>query len=281
MLVNTAIIILYIQSLVPSPELAVTQKLKYQQPQPNNQTHQRLSNLKSTKKTLFMFTLTFIIVLSTTAIALPVNAQSTSVQTIVLSNEQIGLMLLGNNGYVTLSIYDTLVKLQTDSNPSLSSVITSQFLETLHSLPSSSQIFTKTLGNYEDYNAVAISSDGSVQTVTYQGSTYLNAPGTSKLDTQIPNIAYFRAIYSSSQTPIVSFTNGNTTYNVCAILDHPSDVPTITPTYQTPTSTSAPTPTTPEFPSLILLPLALAIIFAVALIKRKSLKLNSSSPTTL
>ena len=273
---SRAIIILYIQSLVHSSELAFTQKLKYQQPQPNNQTHQRLSNLKTT---LLIFTLTFIIVFSTTAIALPVNAQSTSVQTIVLSNEQIGLMLLGNKGYVTLSIYDTLVKLQTDSNPSLSGVISSQFLGTLHSLPSSSQIFTKTLGNYEDWNAIAISTDGSVQTVSTQGSTYLNAPGTSKLDTQISNVANFRAIYSTSQTPIVSFTNGNTTYNIFAILYLPSDAATINPTATSPPVTN--TPTTPEFPSIILLPLALAMLFAVALIKRKSLKLNNSSPTAL
>jgi hypothetical protein len=237
--------------------------------------------LKTVKTTLFIFTLTFIIVFSTTVIALPVNAQSTSVQTIVLSNEQIGLMLLGNKGYVTLSIYDTLIKLQTESNPSLTGVISSQFLGTLHSLPSSSQIFTKTLGNYEDWNAIAISTDGSVQTVSIQGSTYLNAPGTSKLDTQISNVANFRAIYSSSQTPIVSFTNGNTTYNVFAILYLPTDAATIHPSSTNPTSTSSPVPTTPEFPSIILLPLALAMLFAVALIKRKSLKLNSTNSTTL
>jgi len=183
-------------------------------------------------------------------------------------------MLLGNNGYVTLSIYDTLVKLQTDSNPSLSGVISSQFLGTLHSLPSSSQIFTKTLGNYEDWNAIAISSDGSVQTVSYQGSTYLNAPGTSKLDTQISGVANFRAIYSSSQTPIASFTNGNTTYNVFAILYLPSDAATINPT-----SPTAPTPTTPEFPSIILLPLALAMLFVVVLIKRKSPNAHASRTT--
>lgn len=217
-----------------------------------------------------MFTLTFVIVFSITAIVLPVNAQSTSVQTVVLSNEQIGLMLLGNKGFVTLSIYDTLVKLQTDSNPSLAGVITSQFLGTLHSLPSSSQIFTKTLGNYEDWNAIAISTDGSVQTVSYQGSTYLNAPGTSKLDTQISNVANFRAIYSSSQAPIVSFNNGNTTYNVFAILYLPSDAATINPTATSPPVTNA--PTTPEFSSIILLPLAIAMLFAVGLIKRKSPK---------
>lgn len=235
--------------------------------------------MKTAKTVLFIFTLTFVLVFSITTVALPVNAQSTSVQTIVLSNEQIGLMLLGNKGYVTLSIYDTLVKLQTESNPSLVGIISSQFLETLHSLPSSSQIFTKTLGNYGDWNAIAISTDGSVQTVSYQGSTYLNAQGTSKLDTQISNVANFRAIYSSSQTPIVSFTNGNTTYNVFAILYLPSDAATINPTATSPQVTNA--PTTPEFPSIILLPLALAMLFAVALIKRKSLKLNSSSPTTL
>jgi hypothetical protein len=235
--------------------------------------------LITTKTSLFIFTIIFIVVFSTIVVALPVNAQSTSVQTIVLSNEQIGLMLLGNKGYVTLSIYDTLVKLQTESNPSLAGVISSQFLGTLHSLPSSSEIFTKTLGNYEDWNAIAISSDGSVQTVSYQGSTYLDASGTSKLDTQISNVANFRAIYSSSQTPIVSFTNGNTTYNVFAILYLPSDAATINPTATSPPVTNA--PTTPEFPSIILLPLALALVFAVALIKRKSLKLNSSNSTAL
>jgi hypothetical protein len=222
-------------------------------------------NLNTAKTVLLVFTLTFVLVFGITAVALPVNAQSTSVQTIVLSNEQVGLMLLGNKGYVTLSIYDTLVKLKTDSNPSLSDVISSQFLETLHSLPSSSQIFTKTLGNYEDWNAVAISSDGSVQAVTYKGSTYLNAPGTSKLDTQISNVANFRAIYSSSQTPIASFTNGNTTCNIFAILYIPSDAATVTPT-----STSSPVPSTPEFPSIILLPLALTMLFAVVLVKRKT-----------
>jgi hypothetical protein len=222
------------------------------------------------KTKLLIFTLAFIIVFSSTAIAIPINAQSTSVQTVVLSNEQIGLMLLGNNGYVTLSIYDTLVKLKTDSNPSLAGVISSQFLDTLHSLPSSSQIFTKTLGNYEDWNAIAISTDGSVQTVSYQGSTYLNTPGTSIVDTQISNVANFRAIYSSSQTPIVSFTNGDTTYNIFAILYLPSDAATINPTVTSPPVTNA--PTTPEFPSIILLPLALSMLFAVALIKRKSPK---------
>jgi len=235
--------------------------------------------LKITKTTFLIFTLTFVLVFCIAVVALPVNAQSTSVQTIVLSNEQIGLMLLGNNGYVTLSIYDTLVKLQTDSNPSLSGVISSQFLGTLHSLPSSSQIFTKTFGNFEDWNAIAISTDGSVQTVTYQGSTYLNAPGTSKLDTEISGVATFRAIYSSSQTPIVSFTNGDTTYNVFAILYHPSDTATITPTNSHPTGTSSPIPTTPEFPSIILLPLALAMLFVVVLIKRKSPNAHASKTT--
>ena len=71
--------------------------------------------MKTTKLTLLIFTLTFIIVFCTTVTALPVEAQSTSVQTVVLKNEQIGLMLLGNKGFVTLSIYDTLVKLQTDN----------------------------------------------------------------------------------------------------------------------------------------------------------------------
>ena len=232
--------------------------------------------MKTTKNLLFIFTLTFIIIFSITAIALPVNAQSTSVQTVVLSNEQIALMVLGNKGWNNLSIYDTLVKLQTDSNPSLGSVISSQFMATLQSLPSSSQVFTKTLGDYEDWNAVAISSDGSVQAVVYKGSTYVNAQGTSKLDTTISGVGGFRAVYSSSQTPIASFANGNTTYNIFAILYMPSDVTTINPT-----STSSPVPTTPEFPSIILLPLALTMLFAVALLKRKSPKLNSLNSKTL
>jgi hypothetical protein len=227
--------------------------------------------MKTERKILFSVALILaVLILIMPILVLPAKAQSTSVQTIILSNEQIGLMLLGNKGYVTLSIYDTLVKLQTDSTPSLAGVISPQFLGTLHSLPSSSEIFTKTLGDGNDWNAIAISTDGSVKMVSYQGSTYLNAPGTSKLDTQISGVANFRAIYSSSQTPIVSFIYGNTTYNVFAILYLPSDAATINPTATSPPVTNA--PTTPEFPSIILLPIVLAMLFALALIKHKSPK---------
>jgi hypothetical protein len=229
--------------------------------------------LKKSRSIFYSFALILSIILIVTVSDLPAKAQ-TSAETVVLSNEFPGnsIVKLTNAGYGNDSVYQVLVDIQSASNPSIASAVTPEFLATLENLPASSQIFTTQLVDYDIYNAIAISTDGTVQTVTYTGSSYYKAQGTSSLDTQVSGIGSFRAIYSSSQTPLTTFTMGNTTYNVFAILYTPSTATAASsPTNTTPPAST--TPATPEFSTIILLPFALMMLFTVALIKRKSPKI--------
>jgi hypothetical protein len=231
-------------------------------------------NLKISKTCVFSFTLIIALVFSTTVMVLPVRAQNTSVRTIVLSDEGPGLgrTALANAGYGNLDLYGTLVQLQADANPSLAAdIITPKFLADLQSLPASSPIFTTNLWNYSTLgSSIAISTDGTVQNVSIKGSTYYNTQGSSSLDATISGVACtFRAVYSSSQTSLTTFTSGSTTYSVFAILYIPST------TSATPTQTFAttqPTPTVPEFPAIAIVPLALALLFTAVFLKQKKPK---------
>jgi hypothetical protein len=223
--------------------------------------------LKTSKTVIFTYTLLLVLAFSIAATALPAGAQTTSVQTVILSNEYPGnaLLILGNAGYYNYTIYQLLVQIVRESNPSLGNVLTSSFLQTLQNAPASSQVLTKQLKNYEDYNAIAISTDGTVQTVGYEGATYYNTQGTSSLDTQVSGIGSLRAVYTTNQTPLSTFTMGNTTYNVFAIIYKPT---TATST-ENPTSALTPTPSVPEFSPIAIVPLGLVLLFAAVIVKQK------------
>ena len=165
-----------------------------------------------------------------------------------------------------------LQKIVSDSNPSLGNIIPSSFMQTLQNAPASSNVLTKHLSNYGDYNAMAISTDGTVQTVAYEGSSYLNAQGTLSLDTQISGVGTFRAVYASTQTPLTTFTPNNVTYNVFAIIYMPSALSassTVAPTNAV--GTTQPTPSTPEFPTIAIIPLAAMALSALIIAKSKKL----------
>ena len=233
-----------------------------------------------TTTVILSFALILALAFSLTFLALPAKAQ-TSAETVIISNEFPGnsIVKLTNAGYGNDSVYQVLVDIQENSNPSISSAITPDFMTTLKNLPSSSAIFT-TQFDYADINsAIAISTDGTVQPVTYTGSSYYNAHGTSSVDTQFSGLS-LRTVYSSSQTPVVTFTMGTVTYNVIAIIYTPSTATaTSNPTNTTPTAsatlstTPSTAPATPEFSTMILLPFALTTLFAAALMKRKPTKI--------
>jgi hypothetical protein len=231
--------------------------------------------MKITRKILFSAALILTFVLSMPILVLPAKAQSTSAQTVILSNEYPGnaLMIMQNAGYNNYTILQLLQKIVSDSNPSLGDIIPSSFLEALQNAPASSNVLTKHLVNYGDYNAIAISTDGTVQTVAYQGSTYLNAQGTLSLDTQVSGVGRsFRAVYTSTQTPLTTFVFADTTYNVFAILYMPSKLdvsPTVIPTHAV--GTTQPTPTAPEFSAIAIIPLAAIALSALIIAKRKKL----------
>jgi hypothetical protein len=232
--------------------------------------------MKTTRKILFSVALILAaFVLSMPILVLPAKAQSTSAQTVILSNEYPGnaLTILQNAGYNNYTIFQLLQKIVSDSNPSLGNIVPSSFMQTLQNAPASSNVLTKHLINYGDYNAIAISTDGTVQTVAYQGSTYLNAQGTLSLDTQVSGVGRsFRAVYSSTQTPLTTFTPNNVTYNVFAILYMPSrSDSSSTPAPTHPVGTTQPTPSAPEFSAIAIIPLAAIALSALILAKSKKL----------
>jgi hypothetical protein len=232
--------------------------------------------MKTKRKILFSVALLLaVFVLSMPILVLPAKAQSTSAQTVILSNEYPGnaLFALQNAGYNGYTVFQLLQKIVSDSNPSLGNIVSSSFLQALQNAPASSQVLTKHLSNYGDYNAIAISTDGSVQTVAYEGSSYLNAQGALSLDTQISGVGSFRSVYSSTQMPLTTFVFNDVTYNVFAILYMPSRLSsssTPAPTNSVGTTTQ-PTPYAPEFPVLAVIPLAAIALSALIMAKSKKL----------
>jgi hypothetical protein len=163
-------------------------------------------------------------------------AVSTSSQTFILSNEgNNGLITqLVNGGYGNANGYQALVALANNSNPSGAGVLTSAFIQALAAAPASSQIFTATLSSYNSPGtAIAISTDGTVQTVGISGATYSGQAGTTTLVSNISGVGPANFTYSSTSSPLTSFNaNGvlgvSTTYNVLGIAWSPSRaVPTV------------------------------------------------------
>jgi hypothetical protein len=147
--------------------------------------------------------------------ALP--AQAATYQTFVLSNE-------GANGFITqllaagygnLNPYQALVLIQNNSDPTIASVITPAFLNTLASQAASSAIFTTPLSSVSPgTQAIAISTDGTFQVVSIVGASFQGAPATTTLVAQISGVG--RAKFLSGGT-ITSFSSGGNTYNVFGI----------------------------------------------------------------
>jgi hypothetical protein len=225
------------------------------------------------------FSLFAIMFLSLATCVAPVRAVNinTTQQTFVLSNEGTGygISALVNAGYGEYNLYDILVAIQEETDPSIAGIITPQFLATLQACPASSPIFTTQLKSVNTQGiAVAISTDGTFQIANVYGSTYQSAHESSVLKVVVTGAGSFRAVYNSTSTPLTSWSNTNagvtTTYNVFGIF-YASSISAS----QSPTSTTQPTPTpsVPEFPQLEIL-LALIIVTtlanAVAIKKKKS-----------
>jgi hypothetical protein len=210
------------------------------------------------------FSLIVVMFLGIVAYAYPVKAINVNVNqhTFVLSNEAPGyaISLLVNAGYANYSLYDTLLAIRADADPSVSSILTDAFLSTVGNAPASAQVFTTKLKDVNSQGAtIGISTDGTFLTngvivglaVNYTtltsgdifGSTYQGKQGITSLDTVVSGAGSFRLVYNSSG-PLTSWTvNGplagmTTTYNVFGILYEPSSSASQSPS---PTSTSTPT----------------------------------------
>ena len=174
-------------------------------------------------------------------------------QTFVLSDEAPGHLIsnMVAAGYGTYNLYEALVAIQQNANPSLAGVITPSFLNSLALCEAGDPLFTTTLKSYAySGSAIAVSDDCSVQVRSVQGSTFNGKAGTTSLAVTISGVGPATDVASTSSTPLTSWNQSvpvgsgtaTVTYNAFAIL-------------YTPGSTSTPV-TTPTLSQWVLLLLA-------------------------
>jgi len=160
---------------------------------------------------------------------------NTSADTFILSNEGSGLITqLVNGGYGNYDLYDALLAIRNNANLSTAGILTPAFLNALAACPPSSQIFTILLKNLNSPGvSLAISTDGTVQTTSVLGATYLGQAGTATQVSTISGVGPGSFTYSTTSSPLTSWTNTvsgvSTTYNVFGIAWAPSQAPAMVP----------------------------------------------------
>jgi hypothetical protein len=165
-------------------------------------------------KSLQVFVFLFILSLTVSG------AWAATANTFVLSDEAPGNLIttLSNAGYGTYNLYDTLLAIQATTDPSISTILTDDFLNALASCQANSDIFTIPLNTITAGSSVAISDDCTVQTVNIHGASYYNQPGTSTLQADISGVG--TGLFTHSTNPsnfLTSFQANENTYNVFAI----------------------------------------------------------------
>jgi hypothetical protein len=126
--------------------------------------------------------------------------------TFVLSNEAPGHLIdqMIAAGYGSFSLYDTLVAIQADTDPSVAGILTPPFLAALQNCPAAAEIFTIPLRQFRTAAAVAVSTDGTARVVSVSGSAFSpQAAGT--LPALIDHVGPALFTHSSDlQTPLTS-----------------------------------------------------------------------------
>jgi hypothetical protein len=140
--------------------------------------------------------------------------------TFILSNEGGGLISqLVASGYGDYSLYSTLLTMQNNTDPSIAGIVTPSFLAALQACPNTSDIKTHKLSEYTGSGvaAVAISTDGTVQVVSVFGRTYYGTTGTATMSSAISSVGNGLFTYTTTSSPLTSFSVSTTTYNVFGV----------------------------------------------------------------
>jgi hypothetical protein len=154
-----------------------------------------------------------------------------SSQSFVLSNEAPGQLIgkLIAAGYGSENLYDTLISISADTDPSISNgPLPDAFINTLATCPASAAIFTTHLQDVA--GTIAISDDCTVQSSSLQGSAFNGKPGTTTKATMVSGVGPALAVYAS---PLTTWTKSVTvgsgtatvTYNAFTILYTPGSAP--------------------------------------------------------
>jgi hypothetical protein len=257
------------------------------------------------------FSLVIVMLFGMTVYVYPAKAVNVNVNqdTFVLSNEApgYGISELVNAGYGNMNLYQTLVQIADDSNPSVSGILTPQFMQTLKNAPASAQIFTTKLKDVNSQGAtIGVSTDGTFltngvivglgnyTTITSGdifGSTYQGKQGITSLDTVVSSVGSFRLVYNSSG-PLTTWTvNGplagmTTTYNIFGILYAPSatassspsssptssSVPTSIPASNTSPTSSSTNPANYTYPIIAIVAVLVVVVVVLVVLKKKKTK---------
>jgi hypothetical protein len=157
-------------------------------------------------------------------------------QTFVLSDEAPGHLITNMvaAGYGNYNIYNAVLAIQQQTNPSLAGVLTPAFFLSLQSCAPGDQLFAVAMKNLSySGSAIAVSDDCSVQVRGVQGSSFNGQPGTTTLAVTISGVGAATDVASTSSTPLTSWTQNVTvgsgaatvTYNDFAILYTPGSTP--------------------------------------------------------
>ena len=162
-----------------------------------------------------------------------------TLNTLILSDEAPGnlISVLIKTEYGNYNLYQVLLQLQADANPSIAGMITPTFLSALASCPAGSQILSIKLNSFPAGSSLAISTDGTVQTVNVHANDYYNKHGVSALLSSISGVGDVYFVHSGTQPstadfnmPLTSWTVGDTAYNVFAIASGSVSTPPAPPT---------------------------------------------------
>ena len=160
--------------------------------------------------------------------------------TFVLSDEAPGHLItrLIDAGYGNSNLYQVLVAIRQNTNPSVAGLLTPAFMSTLANAPAGAEIFTTPLKDtLANGVSVSISTDGSARYDDIEASTYTGRYPT--LQGNIPGVGNVDFVHSTdSQAPLnANVVQGplagmTTTYNAFAVAagsaTQPEAVPTLT-----------------------------------------------------
>lgn len=139
-------------------------------------------------------------------------------QSIVLSDEGRGLVTnMATAGYGEFTVWDSLLQVVYNSDPSVSPVITDAFLTSLQSCPAGSRVFTAKVKDFVG-TALAISDDCTAQAVALQGAAFEHQAGVTSLATTWSGVGSYLLTHSTTAgSPLTSWQAGGTAYDALAI----------------------------------------------------------------
>jgi hypothetical protein len=183
--------------------------------------------MKSSVLKLLMPGFVFLFILTNLLLSPTFSGETGKTQnTFVLSDEAPGnlISILIKTEYSEYNIYQVLLQIQADANPAVAGIITPSFLSALASCPAGSQIFTVKLNDFPAGSSIAISTDGTVQTVNFHTKDYSEKAETALTSSRIIGVGDVYFVHSGTQLstadfnmPLKSWTVGGITYNLFAI----------------------------------------------------------------